>query len=191
MTDPRTLLPRAAQACTSVIERIPTEGWDSPSPCEGWSVRDVVNHLTAEHLWAPRLLAGETIEEVGDAYDGDVLGDQPLTAWRRAIDASMGAWAGADLDREIEMSSGPESGHEYANQMLIDLTVHAWDIAIGAGIEAELDPEAVAAALAYEQPRVESGGVEGIFASPVETTSNDPLDKLVALTGRDPGSRGR
>jgi len=37
-----------------------------------------VNHLAGEDLWAPPLLAGSTIAEVGDRFEGDVLGAEPL-----------------------------------------------------------------------------------------------------------------
>lgn len=186
---PISLLPQAARVCTETIARIPDGGWTAPSPCEGWSVRDVVNHLTAEHRWAPRLLAGETVAEVDDDYDGDLLGEAPVDAWRDAIAESLRAWASADRDGRVDTTSGGETVTDYANQMLIDLTVHAWDIAKGAGILAHLDPESVRQGLAYEGPRVEAGGVEGIFARPVDTDSDDPTDRLVALLGRDPGWR--
>ncbi|GAB3624964.1 TIGR03086 family metal-binding protein [Mariniluteicoccus endophyticus] len=181
----RPLLPRAAKLCGDVIARIPDGAWDDPSPCEGWSVRDVVNHVTAEHLWAPRLLAGETMEQVGDAYDGDVLGEAPVSAWQAAITESLASWLVVnDDDREIGMSYGPCTVGEYACQMLVDLTVHAWDIATGAGIDVELDPVCVQACRAYEGPRVEAGGVESIFAPPREPRSNDPADRLLAMVGR-------
>ena len=63
------LLPDAARAVTAVVEAIGPTAWAAPSPCQGWSVRDVLNHLVAEHRWAPRLLAGESLTQVGDAYD--------------------------------------------------------------------------------------------------------------------------
>lgn len=187
--DAISLLPRAADACTEVIAQIPDDAWTNSTPCADWTVRDVVNHLTSEHRWAPRLLAGETLEQVGDAYDGDLLGEAPVDAWREAIAASLRAWGDADAGGRVHTSTGGESVGDYAEQMLIDLTVHAWDIARGAGVEPHLDPDAVRQGLAYEGPWVEAGGVEGIFAKPVETASDHPADRLVALLGRDPAWR--
>ena len=37
---------------------------------------------------------------------------------------------------------------EYAVQMLVDLTVHEWDLARGAGLDEQVDPECAAEALA-------------------------------------------
>ena len=88
----------------------------------GWRVGDVLNHLVAEHLWAPHLLRGESLEDVGDRYAGDVLGTSPRTAWRRAIAGSLTAWASPDPDATVATSAGPTPVEEYAEQMLVDLT---------------------------------------------------------------------
>lgn len=178
------LIPEASRVVTDLpLDR----EWDRPTPCTEWSVRDLLNHLTAEHLWVPHLLRGETLEQVGSRYDGDVLGDDPMAAWRRAITASVLAWGQADSDGTVHTSMGPTPTQEYANQMLVDLTVHAWDLARAVGVRPHLVPDAVEASLAYEKPRVGGGGVPGIFAAPVETESESRVDQLVALLGRDPG----
>lgn len=177
------LIPQASR----VVTDLPLEGaWDRPTPCSDWSVRDLLNHLTAEHLWVPHLLRGESLEEVGTRYDGDVLGADPMAAWRRAITASVLAWGQADDTGSVHTSMGQIPTSDYAHQMLVDLTVHAWDLARGVGVRPHLVPDAVEACLAYEKPRVDGGEVPGIFAAPVATDSDSRVDQLVALLGRDP-----
>lgn len=178
------LIPEASR----VVTDLPLDGeWDRPTPCTEWSVRDLLNHLTAEHLWVPHLLRGETLEQVGSRYDGDVLGDDPMGSWRRAITASVLAWGQADADGRVHTSMGLMPTGEYANQMLVDLTVHAWDLARAVGVRPHLVPDAVEAALVYEKPRVGAGEVPGIFAAPLQTDSESRVDQLAALLGRDPG----
>ena len=71
--------------------------------------------------------------------------------------------------------------------MLVDLVVHGWDLARATGLPYDPVPVAVAEVIAYERPRLTQGeGWPGIFDPAVETTSSDPLDEAVALTGRDP-----
>ena len=36
---------RAFAIATGVLEGVQPDQWDAPSPCEGWTVRDVVNHM--------------------------------------------------------------------------------------------------------------------------------------------------
>ena len=80
------LIVQGIDAFGEKVRAVPADRWTAPTPCTDWSVRDLVNHVTGEHLWAPHLLDGETIAQVGDRYDGDVLGDSPVAAWERAAD---------------------------------------------------------------------------------------------------------
>jgi len=180
------LIPEASR----VITDLPLDGsWDRPTPCTAWTVRDLLNHLTSEHLWAPHLLRGESLAEVGTRYDGDLLGDDPVGAWRRAISGSVLAWGQADAGGTVHTSMGQLPTSDYASQMLVDLTVHAWDLARAVGVRPHLVADAVEACLGYEKPRVDGGEVPGIFAAPVPTDSESRVDQLVALLGRDPGWR--
>src|SRR5215467_1964256 len=128
-TSARTLMPRAAEVFGARVHDVAADRWKAPTPCTEWSVHDLVNHVVAEHLWAPHLIAGETIAQVGDRYDGDVLADDPVSAWDGAIAASLAAWDRADDDQTVHLSMGVAPLSEYAEQMLFDLAVHAWDLA--------------------------------------------------------------
>ena len=68
---------RAVAEFDGRVRQIGAHQWQAPTPDEDWSVRDLVNHVVGEDLWAPLLLAGSTIAEVGDRFDGDVLGAEP------------------------------------------------------------------------------------------------------------------
>ena len=54
--------------------------WAAPTPCADWDVRALVRHVVEEERWVAPLLRGETIEEVGDRFAGDLLGDDPVRA---------------------------------------------------------------------------------------------------------------
>ena len=105
-------------------------------------MRALVNHVVGEQRWAPHLLAGETIEKVGDRYDGDLLGDDLHATWSDAVGPAVAAFAepGA-LDRTVHLSYGDEAAREYATQMLTDLAIHGWDLARATGGDEYIDPE--------------------------------------------------
>lgn len=169
------------------VRAVRDDQWDAPTPCTDWSVRDLVNHVTSEHLWAPHLLAGETIAQVGDRYDGDVLGESPVDAWQRAAEKSRAAWLVASPDSVVHLSFGDTPALEYGQQMLSDLVIHGWDLARGAGLEETLRPAAaVAPSLAYLEPNAKSWQAAGIFATAVEIHTDDPAKRLLALSGRKP-----
>ncbi|GAA1907275.1 TIGR03086 family metal-binding protein [Streptomyces sodiiphilus] len=179
---------RALDEFGSRVHAVDPGRWHHGTPCAEWSVRDLVNHVTGEHLWAPVLLSGATLEEVGDRFDGDVLDDDPVGTWDRAAHASKEAFhrPGA-LDRPVHTSGGPVPAGDYARQMISDLTVHAWDLARGAGVDDRLDPELVSEVHAYTAPRAASWRGAGLFGPPVEVPRTAPLqDRLVAMLGRRP-----
>ncbi|MFE0690162.1 TIGR03086 family metal-binding protein [Streptomyces xiamenensis] len=162
--------------------------WDAPTPCAQWSVRDLVNHVTGEQLWAPHLLRGETLTEVGDRYDGDVLGDDPVAVWERAAREARTAFTGPGaLDAPVHTSGGLTPAENYARQMTLDLTVHAWDLARGTDTDDRLDEEVAEMVFTYVEPQIGGWQGFGIFDPPVEVAPDAPVqERLVALLGRDP-----
>ncbi|GAB77185.1 TIGR03086 family protein [Austwickia chelonae] len=184
------LLPEAARAMSEVLSQVPGPSWYDPSPCHGWRVGDVANHVVAEHLWAPHLLRGETLDQVGDRYAGDMLGADPVASWRRAMTMSLMAWAQVDHDARVHTGQGLIDVVEYAHQMLLDLVVHAWDIAAGAGVSYAPVENAIEDAIAYEKPRVSAQGIPGVFGPPSTYAGENRLGVLLAMTGRTPFRRG-
>jgi uncharacterized protein (TIGR03086 family) len=183
----RDLLAVAAARVTARVRAVRDGAWSSPTPDDRWTVRDLLNHLAAEHRWVPHLLAGQSLASVGDRYDGDVLGDDPVRAWEQAIAASLSAWAATGLDASVELSTGPTPAGEYAEQMLLDLVVHGWDLARATRQDEQLDAASVRHVMAYAAPRAASWSTAGIFGPPVQLPEGaTEQDRLLALTGRDP-----
>jgi uncharacterized protein (TIGR03086 family) len=170
-----------------LVAAVPDDAWGNDTPCEDWDVRALVNHVVGEQLWAPHLVAGETIADVGGRYDGDVLGADPKATWRTALPPSIEAFEGADLDGTVHLSYGDEVTREYLVQMLTDAAVHGWDLARGIDADADIDPET--AQLLYDHWKEHEAMVRGsgVFGDEVEVPADAPaIDKLLALLGRTP-----
>ncbi|SHG68049.1 TIGR03086 family metal-binding protein [Streptoalloteichus hindustanus] len=170
------------------VHRVRADQWNAATPCAEWTVRDLVNHLTSEQLWAPWLLRGATLDEVGDRFDGDQLGDDPPRRWDRAAGvAREGFHRQGALDGTVHTSGGVLPARDYGWQMTTDLTVHGWDLARGIGDDDTLDEELVEAVYAAVRPQVDSWQGIGIFDPPVPVPDSAPTqDRLVALLGRRP-----
>ena len=163
MADLVEMFGRSTQRLTARVEGVAPEQWAASTPCSEWDVRALVNHLANEQLWAPHLVAGETIEQVGDRYDGDVLGADPVATWRTALDGSLAAFAGADLDATVHLSYGDVPCREYLTQMLTDAEVHGWDLATATGQDAAIDPDIASLLLETWTPqRAILRGVRGV-----------------------------
>lgn len=186
MADLAALFRRNIELFGERVANLGGDQWHLPTPCSEWDVRALVNHVTGEQLWAPHLVAGETIDQVGDRYDGDVLGEDPAAAWRAAAPPSVAAFEqpGA-LDRTVHLSYGDESCREYLTQMLTDAVVHGWDLATAAGQDQRIDPEAAELLLQHWQVREEMIRGIGIFGDAVAVDSSaDTQARLLALLGR-------
>lgn len=188
MADLVEMFDRSTQRLTARVEGVAPDQWEGATPCSEWDVRALVNHLAYEQLWAPHLVAGETIEQVGDRYDGDVLGDDPVATWRDAIAGSRAAFASADLDATVHLSFGDVPCREYLTQMLTDAEVHGWDLATATGQDASIDPDIATLLLDTWSPRREILRSSGVFGDEEVEVGEDADDarRLLGLLGRRP-----
>jgi uncharacterized protein (TIGR03086 family) len=184
------LFSRAVEEFGRRVRAIGDGQWADPTPCEGWDVRALVEHLVSEQRWAVPLLAGSTMEEVGDRFEGDLLGDDPRGAYEAAagdVLAAMAEAGGDVLGRTVHVSFGDISGEEYVTQLVSDHVIHAWDLARGIGGDDRLDPELVEFVWGYLSPRADGWRAAGAFAAAVEVPPGaDRQAQLLGLTGRRP-----
>jgi uncharacterized protein (TIGR03086 family) len=177
---------RAVAGFDARVQQIGDHQWQAATPDEDWNVRDLVNHIVGEDLWAPPLLAGSTIAEVGDRFDGDVLGAEPETAWTLASAAAVRAVEedGA-MDRIVHLSFGDFPGWQYAMQLLADHLIHAWDLARAIGTDERLDTGLVASCATWfdaVEDAYRSAGAIG--ARPPVPADADAQTVLLARFGR-------
>ncbi|MGN9809862.1 TIGR03086 family metal-binding protein [Micromonospora sp. BQ11] len=179
---------RSLAEFTERVAQIGPGQWSDPTPCSDWDVRTVVNHVVAEDRWSVALLAGRTIEEVGDRYDGDQLGENPAGAAREAAGQAETAFTrpGA-LDATVALSSGPTSADEYLHQLIAEHLVHGWDLAVATGTDPRLDAGAVAECARWFGGRVADYRRSDLVAPGVDVPQDaDEQDRLLAAFGRDP-----
>lgn len=191
MTDPVALHRLALGEFGRRVDAIGDGDWVLPTPCSDWDVRDLVRHLTYECLWSPPLFAGKTIADVGDQFEGDILGNDPKAAWQAAATgADQAASDPGAMERIVHLSFGDFPGRVYAMQVATDLTVHAWDLARGINGDEKLPVELVEACYAEVLPQVDMLKASGLFGEPVDVPADaSTQEKLLGLMGRDPSPR--
>lgn len=134
----------ALEGFGTVVTAIRDDQWHNPTPCADWDVRTLANHLVNENRWVPELLAGKTVAEVGDAFDGDLLGDDPVRAFETSAAAAVAAASRDDaLTRTTHLSFGDVPGEEYLSQVFADALIHRWDLARAVGADDRLEPDLV------------------------------------------------
>lgn len=177
---------RAMEQFGELLRRVGAGDWSGPTPCEGWSVRDLANHVIGENRWVPPLMRGATVADVGDALDGDLLGDDASASWEEAAAAALEAVRepGA-LERTVHLSFGDFPGRFYIGQVLSDHVIHAWDLARATGADEKLDPDLVRFTYDEMVPQFEQWRAAGAFGPRVEVPEDADLQtKLLAEAGR-------
>jgi uncharacterized protein (TIGR03086 family) len=165
------------------IDDVPADRWDDPAPCEGWVARDVVRHVVE---WMPSLYLGA----VGlPLPEGPSVDDDPAGAWRAADAAiSTALQDPAVAARPTTTPAGEMTLEELvAMTGLMDLLVHAWDLARATGQDETLDAAEAAGFLAGIEPWDAALRTSGQYGPRVPVPDDaDAQTKLLAFTGRRP-----
>lgn len=180
---------RALASTRAYVAGIGPDQWHDATPCAEYDVRALVNHIVSGNFWVAPLVAGKSIAEVGDVYDGDVLGDDPVAAYDASAQQAAAAFNGKGaMEASVAVSYGPVPGEIYAGHRLIDVLIHGWDVAKATSRKSHgptLDPELVQACWDVVTPQAELLKASGMFGSDVEAPPDSELQtRLLALLGR-------
>ena len=136
----------ARRAVVCQVEPLAPEQWDRTTPCQRWTVRDVVCHLLSMALVAPR---SALWAYVGSAADLDRSNQTLVTRVRsNRTDAEL-----VDLLRTHAESVHRPPGLRPVG-VLAELAVHAADLSIATGTAAQLSPATLGWTLDYLTTRV-------------------------------------
>lgn len=165
---------------TAVVERVPFTAWDAPSPCEGWTARDVLRHVVDSQRG---FLTGHDVE-----MPTVTLGLDPAEAWREHAAAMQRALsdpvvAGRAYDGYVGRTTVGETLLDFFG---LDLVVHRWDLATAAGIDERMSDDE----LAFVEGRADSLGdalySDGVCRAGVEPPAGgDRQARLLARLGRE------
>ena len=179
---------RALAVTRDYVAGVGENQWNGPSPCEGWDVRELVNHIVGGNFWAGELARGKTIDEVGDRLDGDILGDDPTAAYDESARAASEAFqAPGAMEAPCAVSYGPVPGEVYLGHRFIDVVVHRWDVAKATGQDPTLPADLVLECTEVATPMDAMLRMPGVCGPAVAVADDaSPQDRLVAFLGRNP-----
>ncbi len=173
------------------VERIPPESWDQPSNLEGWSMRDLVSHVTGSAAKMVTLVeGGEVWKEPSQPADWKC--EDPAARLRELAGRLQDALPSADLDAIRPSPAGQVPLHRALTYPVSDLALHSWDVYRSQDRLVEL-PERL---LAFCRELVESvpedmlrrpGGFGPARPAPEDAT---PTARLMAYLGRSAARDG-
>jgi uncharacterized protein (TIGR03086 family) len=174
---------KALYGFDAVVRRVPPDCWDTDSPCEGWSARDVVTHATGVIVAVAEMArTGQMAMPQPPEVEGD-----PTSAWSAARDDVLAALdePGA-LDRAGEFWFGTSTIDELLSFTTWDPLGHAWDLAVAAGLDPHLSDEVAEAAIPVIEARADILRSMELMGDPVEVPADaSPATRFLALIGRD------
>ncbi|HEX3955906.1 MAG TPA: TIGR03086 family metal-binding protein [Trebonia sp.] len=182
----------AVRVSVALVARARTADLARPTPCADWTLHGLITHMAAQHYGFAAAAAGD-----GDParWRPRRLGGDPVADYRASAQAVLAAFSAPGiLDREFLL---PEiaAGHAFPARQaigfhLVDYVAHSWDVARTLGLDVRFAPELLDAALRIAQAvpdgqaRLAPGAA---FGPAVSCQGSSPLDRIIALLGRDPG----
>ncbi len=163
----------AADKWEEVVDQVADDDWQKPTPCDGWTVRELVDHAM---FWQGR---GAGVFGAAAAPDADWADLRPALAAALADPANLEGTA-------EQLGGTPKQA--VAGLITADLLVHAWDLARSIGADATL-PEAAAESTLMGLQRLpeEMLRSDRMFGPAVEVADDAGVqDRLIGFVGRNP-----
>lgn len=175
----------AIDQATAVVVQVEPEQLGLPTPDTEWTVRDLLQHMLYELAWTADLVAGKTIAEVGDRYETDLVGTDPIGNWRRYALRVQEAVETCDEAGVAHLSYGAVPIRDYLWEAGNDQLVHAWDLGQAIGVSVVFD-ETVAEVLYNRAVTLQDQiAASELFAPPVSVPATANVQtKLLAAFGR-------
>ncbi|MEV6965671.1 TIGR03086 family metal-binding protein [Hamadaea sp. NPDC051192] len=184
-----TLLDNAHQALRTAIAGVGPDGWQLATPCDQWTVTQVLQHAAGDQLG----YAGTLGVGTGPAYNpfapsGEPVED-PAAFTEQALVASAAAFAAVEpgaQDVPKPLPLPPMSAEEVVAAAALDAAVHAWDIAVATGQPSPLTPELSQALLPIAHATADPLRGFAYADALGGQESDDAAAQLLRHLGRDP-----
>jgi len=172
--DSVSVLSRALDQAGDVLAAVRADQLQLPTPCEEWTVEQLVRHLLADPTNFVTMMNGEQPDWAAEPP----LPEDWAGEFRARADDLIHLWH----QREVGSGDGPPPDMQTA-----EFAVHAWDLARAIGWDGELDPAVAEAGLSFMSASLKPEMRGGAFAEEVPVAADAPVyDRLVAFSGRTP-----
>jgi uncharacterized protein (TIGR03086 family) len=180
-------LERAFASTRQVLSNVKTDQLSDPSPCQSWTVREVINHVIGGSYWfAASVNEGKAppVPE-NDFTDGDMV-----ATYDGGIKQSVAAFGAAGaMEKMVELPFGTMPGAFFIQLATTDAFTHGWDLAKATGQSTDLDPELATQLLEGArvaiQPAFRGDDAKAPFGQEQQPPANaTAADKLAAFLGR-------
>ena len=154
-----------------------TKDLDAGTPCDEWSVRDLLNHAIDTQNYFAGTARGEDVTPPGP-NPPDLVSADPSADFDRV----RGEVTDAFSKEGVIDKTGPALGIAFA-----DLLVHTWDLARATGQDATMPDGLAEAAYKLIHGKFSDEQRKGMFKPEITVGADaDAQERLLAYTGRTP-----
>ena len=184
--DTLTRLQASIDQARPVIAGTALADYDKPTGCDGWTVRDVINHM----IGALTMFRDTAVDGSADPalFGRDLIGADAAASFDTTAAEAMSAWSEPGrIDGMAKLPFG-EFPAEFALQLpAMDMVVHSWDLANATGKPVAWNVPLVAATLEFCEATFNNDALrEGSFKPSVAAPAGaDDITRLAAFLGRD------
>jgi uncharacterized protein (TIGR03086 family) len=149
-SDIRELNIEAVRRSIAIAAAVTPDHLDLPTPCAGWTVGDLLAHMTAQHLGFAAAAEGKQTR-LAD-WEPLELSADPAADYAEAAESALLAFSddgvlyGSFWLPEI-LDGGPFPAQLAIGFHFLDAVVHGWDLAVSLGMKVDYPPELVGPAL--------------------------------------------
>ncbi len=165
-------------------------GLTPPTPCAGYDVRGLLNHLL---YWGPWLVAAGRREAPPSPAGGEAEAALVAGDWRAALEkqtetlvdvfGTPSAWTGTTALGTAQLPAAV-----VGDMVLGEFVLHGWDLARATGRSCAFAPEAATAVYESAVAMGEQARSMGVYGPAVEVGADaSPLERALGAAGRDPG----
>ena len=145
----------AARLTTGLAQQATPEQLTLPTPCAGWDLRRLLDHMTSENLGFAAAARGQGADLSVWAHDENRA--DPVADYVAATDTLLAAFAEPGvLDQSFALplltTEREFPGHQAVLMQLVDGVVHAWDLARTLGLPLSIDDELTKPVLELARP---------------------------------------
>ena len=170
--DDSVVLRRALDQLAGLLDDVPAEASGQRTPCEDWTVQDLVDHIVAAPARFARMVRGEEV----DWSATPSAGPEPAASFRSNADDLLGAW------RDPAASDAPVP----LEWQCAELAVHTWDLATALGRSTgDLDQEVAERGLTFMRAGLTEDNRSPAFGPEQPAPQGaDAYQRVAALAGR-------
>ena len=184
------VLDQAHDALRSVVAGVAAQDWNLPSPCERWTLTQVLQHAAGDQRGFASTITGEDGPTEDPFAPSGIFDGDPVAIAASAMEVASAAWARYDDETAIAPSPIPPGSMTVllgVGACALDAAVHAWDIAVGSGQPSPLSVRLAQALMPVATSIVEPLRAYGAYAPALAPEpGDDEVSALLRYLGRRP-----